>query len=57
MVDKANVTVAAKICGGTALYRCKGDATLFGSSHLFCGPEGKWLGTVPICVSIPKHGN
>ena len=43
VVEKATVRVVSKICGGTALYKCKGDATLFGSSHLFCGSEGRWL--------------
>ena len=56
VVEKATLRVVSKVCGGTALYKCKGDATLFGSSHLFCGPEGRWLGSVPTCVLIPTHG-
>ena len=54
-VEKATLKVVSKTCGGVASYKCVGERTLFGSPHLLCGPQGKWMGTVPKCVDIPRY--
>ncbi|XP_065843686.1 uncharacterized protein [Oscarella lobularis] len=55
IVETATLKVVSKTCGGVASYKCVGERTLFGSPHLLCGPQGKWLGTVPKCVDIPRY--
>ncbi|KAI4501755.1 hypothetical protein M0802_003090 [Mischocyttarus mexicanus] len=38
--------------GSYLIYECNPGYKINGSNNLFCGPNGRWFSTIPICVEI-----